>query len=48
MEDVVGLDSLRSEFEAYIVERIKYPDEYEVSLEHFGIVSVNEVDFIRY
>ena len=33
-EDVGGLDSLRSEFENYIVERIKYPAEYEVSLEH--------------
>ncbi|PWA67883.1 cell division cycle 48C [Artemisia annua] len=28
-EDVGGLDSLRSEFEHYIVERIIYPDEYE-------------------
>nr|GEV13235.1 cell division control protein 48 homolog C [Tanacetum cinerariifolium] len=32
-EDVGGLDSLRREFDSYVVERIKYPDEYE----EFGI-----------
>nr|GEZ38377.1 cell division control protein 48 homolog C [Tanacetum cinerariifolium] len=32
-EDVGGLVSLRREFERYIVERIKYPDEYE----EFGV-----------
>ncbi|GKE32097.1 cell division control protein 48 homolog C-like protein [Tanacetum coccineum] len=32
-EDVGGLVSLRREFEHYIVERIKYPDEYE----EFGV-----------
>ncbi|GKD84008.1 cell division control protein 48 homolog C, partial [Tanacetum coccineum] len=28
-EDVGGLDSLRRDFERSIVDRIKYPDEYE-------------------
>ena len=29
-EDVGGLDHLKRDFERYIVNRIKYPEEYEV------------------
>lgn len=29
-EDVGGLDSLRKEFDRYIVRRIKHPEDYEV------------------
>lgn len=29
-EDVGGLDSLRKEFDRYIVRRIKFPEDYEV------------------
>ena len=31
-EDVGGLEQLRAEFDRYVVRRIKYPDDYEVSL----------------
>lgn len=32
-EDVGGLDPLRQEFDRYIVRRIKYPEEYEVTFQ---------------
>lgn len=31
-EDVGGLDSLRKEFDRYIVRRIKFPEDYEVRI----------------
>lgn len=32
-EDVGGLDYLRHEFDRYIVRRIKFPEEYEVTID---------------
>jgi SpoVK/Ycf46/Vps4 family AAA+-type ATPase len=31
-EDVGGLDDIRDEFDLYIISRIKYPDDYQVTV----------------